>query len=66
VIGAQKVVPDPDAALRRITEHIQPHEHMRLRRLTGEGTQLARILILERDVRPGRTTIILVREPIGA
>jgi hypothetical protein len=29
------------------------------------GTQLARILILERDLRPGRTTIILTREPIG-
>jgi hypothetical protein len=29
------------------------------------GTQLARILILERDLRPGRATIILTREPIG-
>jgi LUD domain len=65
VIGAQKVVPDLDAALRRIAEHIQPYEDMRLRELTGEGTQLARVLILERDFRPGRTTIILVREPIG-
>jgi len=57
VIGAQKVVPDLDAALRRITEHVQPYEDMRLRELIGEGTQLARILILERDFRPGRTTI---------
>jgi len=65
VIGAQKVVPDLDAALRRITEHVQPYEDMRLRELIGEGTQLARVLILERDFRPGRTTIILVREPIG-
>jgi len=65
VIGAQKVVPDLDAALRRITEHVQPYEDMRLRQLMGEGTQLARVLILERDFRPGRTTIILVREPIG-
>jgi len=65
VIGAQKVVPDLDAALRRIAEHVQPYEDMRLRELIGEGTQLARVLILERDFRPGRTTIILVREPIG-
>jgi hypothetical protein len=65
VIGSQKVAPDLDAALRRITEHVQPYEDKRLRELMGEGTQLARVLILERDFRPGRTTVILVREPIG-
>lgn len=65
VIGVQEVAPDLDAALRRIAEPVQPYEDMRLRELTGEGTQLARALILERDFRPGRTTIILVREPIG-
>lgn len=65
VIGSQKVVPDLDAALRRITEHVQPYEDLRLREQMGEGSQLARVLILERDFRPGRTTIILVREPIG-
>jgi len=65
VIGGQKVVPDLDAALRRIAEHVQPYEDKRLRELMGEGTQLARVLILERDFRPGRTTVILVREPIG-
>jgi hypothetical protein len=65
VIGSQKVVPDLDAALRRITEHVQPYEDMRLREQMGEGSQLASVLILERDFRPGRTTIILVREPIG-
>lgn len=31
----------------------------------GIGTKLARILILERDFSPGRTTVILVREPVG-
>jgi len=33
--------------------------------MMGEGTQLARVLILERDFRPGRTTVVLVRDPIG-
>ena len=65
VVGSQKIVPDLDAALRRITEHVQPYEDARLREQMGVGTQLARILILERDFSPGRTTIILVREPIG-
>jgi LUD domain len=65
VVGSQKIVSDLDAALRRITEHVQPYEDARLREQMGVGTQLARILILERDFSPGRTTIILVREPIG-
>ena len=65
VIGSQKVVPDLQTALRRITEHVQPYEDARLREQMGVGTQLARVLILERDFVPGRTTIILVRQPIG-
>jgi hypothetical protein len=31
----------------------------------GIGTKLTRILIMERDFTPGRTTVILVREPVG-
>jgi anion-transporting ArsA/GET3 family ATPase len=65
VVGSQKVVPDLDAALTRIREHVQPYEDARLREQLGIGTQLARILILERDFRPGRTTVILVRDPVG-
>jgi len=65
VIGSQKIVPDLDTAIRRIKEHVQPYEDARLREQIGIGTQLTRILILERDFNPGRTTVILVREPIG-
>jgi hypothetical protein len=65
VVGSQKVVPDLEAALRRIREYVQPYEDARLREQMGMGTALARILILERDYRPGRTTVVLVREPIG-
>jgi hypothetical protein len=65
VIGSQKIVPDLDAALRRLTEHVQPWEDARLREQIGVGTKLARILIIERDFYPGRTTVILTREPVG-
>jgi hypothetical protein len=65
VVGSQKIVPDLDAALRRITEHVQPWEDTRLREQMGVGTKLARILIIERDFSPGRTTVILTREPVG-
>jgi len=65
VLGSQKLVPDLDAALARIRDHVMPYEDARLREQMGIGTQLARILILERDFRPGRTTIVLVRQPLG-
>jgi hypothetical protein len=65
VIGSQKVVPDLDAALRRIREHVLPYEDARLREQMGIGTKLTRVLIIESDFRPGRTTIVLVRNPIG-
>ena len=65
VIGAQKVVPDLDAAFRRIREVVFPYEDARLRQQLGVGTKSTRTLILESDFMPGRTTIVLVREPIG-
>jgi L-lactate utilization protein LutC len=65
VIGSQKVVPDLDAAFRRIDEHVFPWEDARLREAMNIGTAITRTLILDRDFRPGRTTIILVREPLG-
>ncbi|HEV2216158.1 MAG TPA: LUD domain-containing protein [Candidatus Dormibacteraeota bacterium] len=65
VIGSQKIVPDLDTAFRRIKEHVFPYEDARLREQLGVGTQIARTLILDRDFVPGRTTVILVREPIG-
>jgi hypothetical protein len=65
IVGSQKIVPSLDVALRRITEHVMPYEDARLREQMGIGTKLARILIMERDFNPGRTTVILVREPVG-
>ena len=65
VVGSQKIVPDLDGAFRRIEEYVFPWEDARLREQMGIGTAITRTLIIERDFRPGRTTIILVREPIG-
>ena len=65
VIGSQKIVPDVEAAVRRIKEHVFPYEDARLREVLGVGTKLTRWLVIEQDYSPGRTTIILVREPAG-
>ena len=65
VVGSQKIVPDLDTAFRRVREHVMPWEDARLRASAGIGTTLSKILLLEREFRPGRTTIVLVRTPIG-
>jgi L-lactate utilization protein LutC len=65
VIGSQKIVPDLDTAFRRIQEYAFPYEDARLREQLGVGTKITRTLILESDFMPGRTTVVLVRQPIG-
>lgn len=66
VVGSQKIVKDLDEALRRIREHVFPYEDARLRQETnGVGTQLLRVLIMYGERTPGRTTLILVRSPLG-
>ena len=64
VIGSQKVVPDLDTAFRRIEDYVIPYEEDRLNVAHGVA-RMNRTLILEGDHTPGRTTIILVRQPIG-
>lgn len=65
VIGSQKLVPDLESAFERIRQHVLPYEDARLREQMGVGTKITRTLILEQDFVPGRTTIVLVRQPIG-
>jgi LUD domain len=65
VVGAQKVVPDLDTAFARIGEYVFPYEDARLREQLGVGTKWNRTLIIESDFTPGRTTVILVEEPVG-
>src|ERR1700694_1168974 len=65
VVGSQKIVPNLDAAFQRIQEHVFPYEDDRLFEMLGIHTAWTRTLILERDFSPGRTTVILVRDPVG-
>jgi hypothetical protein len=65
VVGSQKIVPDLDTAIRRIHERVEPYEDARLRLQLGVGTRLAKLLVTFLEPRPGRTTVVLVREPVG-
>ena len=65
VVGSQKVVPDLDAAMRRIGEVVFPWENARVRERMGVDTMLAKVLVILGEWKPGRTTVVLVREPVG-
>jgi hypothetical protein len=65
VVGAQKVVPDLPAALRRVEEHCLPLENDRAKKVYGVPSALNRVLILNAEPEPGRGTVLLLREAIG-
>ncbi len=65
IVGAQKVVPDLDTALRRLEQHALPLESARSRQAYGVPSAVNRLLILNAEPRPGRGTVLLLREAIG-
>ena len=65
VVGAQKVVPDLDTALRRVEEHCLPLESARTQEAYGWPSAVNRLLVLNAEHRPGRGTVLLLRESIG-
>jgi hypothetical protein len=65
VVGAQKVVPDLSAALRRIEDHCLPLESARAMQAYGRPSAVNRLLILNAEPHPGRGTVLLLREAIG-
>jgi L-lactate utilization protein LutC len=65
VVGAQKVVPDLPAALRRVEDHALPLESVRTQAAYGWPSAVNRLLILNADPYPGRSTVLLLREAIG-
>ncbi|MGW7201966.1 LUD domain-containing protein [Streptomyces sp. NPDC054837] len=65
IVGAQKVVPDLSTALRRVEEHALPLENTRAQKVYGVPSAVNRLLILNAEPRPGRGTVLLLREAIG-
>jgi len=65
VAGSQKVVPDLEAAMARVREVVLPWENARVRERMGVDTMLAKVLVIYGEWIKDRTTVVLVREPIG-
>lgn len=65
VVGSQKIVPDLDAALRRIDDVVFPYEDAQVVERLGVHTILEKVLLIHGEWAAGRTTVVLVREPVG-
>lgn len=65
VVGSQKIVSGLDAALRRINEVVFPFETAQVRERMGVDTVLEEVLLMYGEWQTGRTTVVLVREPVG-
>jgi len=65
VIGAQKIVSDVAAGMRRIYEYCYPLEDARARRAYGLPSGVNNILIINKAVTTDRVTAIIVNERLG-
>jgi acyl-CoA hydrolase len=65
VVGSQKIVPDHDAAFKRIDEYSFPREDERMREAYGMGSGVNKVLIVNREFMPDRITVILVKQELG-
>lgn len=67
VVGIQKIVNgDLSEALKRIYEYVLPLESERAKKAYGvEGSNVSKILIINKEIQPNRIHIVLVKEELG-
>jgi L-lactate utilization protein LutC len=65
VVGTQKIVSDLDEAFRRIDEYAFPLEDARAEAAYGVHSAVNKVLIVNREWEPGRTSVVLVDEVLG-
>jgi YkgG family uncharacterized protein len=65
VVGTQKIVSDVLVGLRRIHEYAFPLEDARAQAAYGIHSAVNKVLIINREIVPGRITVVLVDEVLG-
>lgn len=67
VVGTQKIVKDDNKALKRIYEYVLPLEFERANKAYNitTGSNVSKLLIINKEIKPGRLTVILVGEVLG-
>ena len=66
VVGTQKIVKNLDEAFKRLYEYTLPLvSDLYIKEASYPGTSVDKILIVEKEPVPNRTTLIFVRERLG-
>jgi bisphosphoglycerate-independent phosphoglycerate mutase (AlkP superfamily) len=65
VVGTQKIVSDLEDGLRRINEYAFPLEDARAQVAYGIHSAVNKVLIINREITPGRITVVFVNEVLG-
>jgi LUD domain len=65
VVGTQKIVSDLEEGLRRVNEYAFPLEDARAQLAYGIRSAVNKVLIINREVVPGRITVVFVDEVLG-
>jgi hypothetical protein len=65
VVGAQKIVKDVNDGMRRINEYVVPLVEQQTQQLYHASTNVSKVLIVSKEIRPNRITMIIVKERVG-
>ena len=65
VVGTQKIVSDIEEGLRRIGDYAFPLEDARAQEAYGVHSAVNKVLIINREITPGRITVVFVDEVLG-
>jgi hypothetical protein len=65
LVGTQKIVSDLEEGLRRIDEYAFPLEDARAQAAYGIHSGVNKVLIINREIAPGRITVVFVDEALG-
>lgn len=65
VVGTQKIVANTEEGIRRIYDYVLPLESERAKKAYGTGSNVSKLLIVNKEVKPDRITIIFVNEALG-
>lgn len=67
VVGTQKIVSDLDEGMTRIYNYVLPLESVRLNKQynISTGSHVSKLLIINKEVKPGRLTVVFVKKLLG-
>jgi L-lactate utilization protein LutC len=65
VVGTQKIVSDLDEAMRQVYDYAYPLEDARAQAEYGIHSGVNKLLVIDREITPGRITVVLVGEALG-